>query len=111
MKWLPFIFSVILVLNFFKINLRHSIAFPSHMIPLLEDMFSDFEDDAFGHDAVPLIYNDSEEWETIPNSNEIPSDDSYANQSQSGTRNVIATSSSLISSVFSNFFTKANSNK
>lgn len=74
-------------------------------------MFSDYEDDSFGQDAVPLIYNDSEEWETIPNSNEIPSDDSYVNQSQSASRNVIATSSSLISSVLSNFFTKTNSNK
>lgn len=89
-----------------KLRDKHSIAFPSHLIPLLEEMFSDYEDDS-GNEAVPLIYNDNEEWETIPNSNEIPSDDSYTNPGPSS-RNVIATSSSLISSVFSNFFNKHN---
>jgi len=89
-----------------KLRERHSIAFPGHLIPLLEEMFSDYEDDMTTQEPVPLIYTDNEEWETIPNSNEIPSDDTY-NQTVSS-RNVIATSSSLISSVFSNFFTKHN---
>ena len=75
------------------------------MIPLLEEMFSDYEDDTMNQDTMPLIYNDNEEWEKIPNSNEIPSD--YSSSVPS--RNAIATStSSLLSSVFSNFFNKTN---
>ena len=31
-------------------------------------MFSDYEDDMTTQEAVPLIYTDNEEWETIPNS-------------------------------------------
>lgn len=88
-----------------KLRDKRSIAFPSHMIPLLEEMFSDYEDDTMNQDTMPLIYNDNEEWEKIPNSNEIPSD--YSSSVPS--RNAIATStSSLLSSVFSNFFNKTN---
>ena len=52
--------------------IRYSIAFPSHLIPLLEDMFTDYEEDALTPESVPnLIFNDNEDWETIPNSNLI----------------------------------------
>lgn len=87
-----------------KLREKYSIAFPSHLIPLLEDMFTDYEEDSLIPDSMPnLIFNDNDEWENIQNSNEIPSDDTYT---ATGSRNVIATSSSLISSVFSQFFNK-----
>jgi hypothetical protein len=59
-------------MNLFKFLFRYSIAFPSHLIPLLEDMFTDYEEDTLTPESVPnLIFNDNEDWETIPNSNLI----------------------------------------
>ena len=71
------------------------------MIPLLEEMFTDSEEDNnFIQDSMPnLVFNDNEEWETVPNSNEIPSDDSFTASSMPRT-----VSSSLISSVSSSVF-------
>lgn len=86
------------------INIRHSISFPNHLIPLLEEMFTDSKDDNLIQDSIPnLVFTDNEEWEAVPNSNEIPSDDS-CNSSQH--RNV---STSLISSVLSQLWFKNNS--
>ena len=52
-----------------KIFSRYSIAFPSHLIPLLEDMFTDYEEDSLIPDSMPnLIFNDNDEWENIQNS-------------------------------------------
>jgi hypothetical protein len=88
-----------------KIREKHSISFPSHMIPLLEEMFTESEEEFF-QDCMPnLVFNDNEEWETVPNSNEIPSDDSFTasgSGSGSGSGSMSRTvSSSLISSVSS----------
>lgn len=68
------------------------------MIPLLEEMFTDSEEDNnFIQDSIPnLVFNDNEEWETVPNSNEIPSDDSFTASNMPRT-----VSASLISSVSS----------
>ena len=67
------------------------------MIPLLEEMFTDSEEDNFAQDSMPnLVFNDNEEWENVPNSNEIPSDDSFTTNNMPRT-----VSSSLISSVSS----------
>ncbi len=51
-----------------KLRDKHSVAFPSHLIPLLDEMFSDYEEDCLINDTMPLIYNDNEEWEIYPNS-------------------------------------------
>jgi hypothetical protein len=77
------------------------------MIPLLDEMYTEpTEEDNLMQDSIPnLIFNDSEEWETVPNSNEIPSDDSCNNMNQAQHRTV---STSLISSVLSQFWFKNN---
>jgi len=54
-----------------KLRDKHSVAFPSHLIPLIDEMFSDNEEDCLGNEAMPLIYNDNEEWEIYPNSRRI----------------------------------------
>ena len=96
-------------------SLRHSISFPNHIIPLLDDMFTDSEDDNMMQESIPnLIFNDVEEWETVPNSSEIPSDDTFntnINQinnaiNTNSIRNVANVSTSLISSVLSQFWYK-----
>ena len=51
-----------------KLRDKHPVAFPSHLIPLLDEMFSDYGEDCLVNDAMPLIYNDNEEWEIYPNS-------------------------------------------
>lgn len=87
-------------------NKRHSIAFPNHIIPLLDEMFTDSctdDDNNMGQDSMPnLIFTDTEDWETVPNSNEIPSDDTY------NSRQTRTVSTSLISSVLSQFWFKNN---
>lgn len=76
------------------------------MILLLDEMFTDSEEDSLIQDSMPnLIFNDNEEWETVPNSNEIPSDDSISTANSSIPKTV---SSSLISSVLSQFWYKSN---
>lgn len=75
------------------------------MIPLLEEMFTDCEDECLQDSAIPnLIFNENEEWETVPNSNEIPSDDTVNSSIPR------AVSTSLISSVLSQFWFKNNTN-
>jgi hypothetical protein len=68
-------------------------------------MFTDSdEDNQLIQDSMPnLIFTDNEDWETVPNSNEIPSDDTYA---QTQSRQTRAVSTSLISSVLSQFWFK-----
>lgn len=63
------------------------------------------EEDNLMEDSMPnLMFNDNEEWETVPNSNEIPSDDlCQMNHAQHRT-----VSTSLISSVLSQFWFKNN---
>ena len=70
---------------------------------MLDEMFTEpTEEDNLLQDSIPnLIFNDSEEWETVPNSNEIPSDDTCNANVQHR-----AVSSSLISSVLSQFWFK-----
>jgi hypothetical protein len=107
-------YFIVLYLNVYNnLNLRHSICFPNHIIPLLDEMFNDSAEDNMMQDSIPnLIFNDYDEWETVPNSNEIPSEDTFnvsnltsINQAINPTsiRNV---STSLISSVLSQFWYK-----
>ncbi len=57
-------------------------------------------------DHVPnLIFNDCEEWEKLPNSDEIPMDATNNKTSNPAKSGLIASSTSLISSVTS-FFSK-----
>lgn len=85
------------------------------MIPLLEEMFVDSTDDDIMQDSIPnLIFNDNEEWETVPNSSEIPSDDitaSTLNTATAATNSIRNVSTSLISSVLSQFWYKGNQTK
>ncbi len=85
------------------------------MIPLLEEMFANSEEDNIMQDSIPnLIFNDNEDWETVPNSSEIPSDDTFNSSvnpinntiNTNSIRNVANVSSSLISSVLSQFWYK-----
>lgn len=57
--------------------------------------------------AANLIFGDgsNEEWETVPSSSEIPSDDTYMTRASAARQSVTRTvSSSLISSVISQFW-------
>ncbi|CAF0800255.1 unnamed protein product [Brachionus calyciflorus] len=104
-------------LNYFqemrvKLREKHAVSFPDHLVPMMDEMFTDLDETNLMEDAMPniLFSNDNEEWETVPSSNEIPVDDACNQQISSNTRN---TSSTLISSVLSHYnswFSKTNKN-
>ena len=79
------------------------------MIPLLEEMFASNENEMYYLDSMPnFVLNEEEEWEPLPDSNEIPSDDSCNRiNSNASTRQVLASSTYLLSTV-SHFFRNIN---
>ena len=84
---------------------RSSIIYPTEMIALLDEMFVKCETDDFELNFMPNIpFNDNEEWETLPNSDQIPMDTTTQSpiNARSGLLSSIQ-SASLISSV-TNFF-------
>ena len=63
-------------------------------------MFVSDETDDCCIDSIPnLPFNDNEEWETLPNSDEIPMDTSLNTSTNNKKRGLIESSTSLISSV------------
>lgn len=78
-----------------KLRDKHPLMFPDHLILMMNEMFAETDDDNLAEESIPYLPfpKENEEWETVPQSDEIPSDDSLNIVSP---RNV---STSLMSSV------------
>ncbi|RNA03909.1 Beclin 1-associated autophagy-related key regulator [Brachionus plicatilis] len=83
-----------------KLREKHPVVFPDHFIFMMNEMFAETDDDNSMEKSIPnmLFPKENEDWETVPQSDEIPSDDSLNSASS---KNV---SMSLISSVFQIFY-------
>jgi len=86
---------------------RHSIEYPNEIINSLDEMFVLDETDERGIDSIPnLPFNDNEDWETIPNSDQIPMDSTtnpISPVTSINRRGLIESSTNLLSS-FTQFF-------
>lgn len=83
-----------------KLREKQPILFPDHLIVMMNEMFAETDDDNSMEESMPnmLFPKENEDWETVPQSDEIPSD---ASLNSTSNKNV---SISLISSVFQMFY-------
>nr|AWV66631.1 beclin 1-associated autophagy-related key regulator [Brachionus rotundiformis] len=86
-----------------KLRDKHSVVFPDHLIVMMNEMFAEKDDDNSMEESIQnLIFpKENEDWETVPQRDEIPCDDSFNSDPKIGSK-------SLISSMFQMFYTKKN---